>query len=386
MTVPARARFSGLHLTVACPGSIKMQEQAPSLPPSDEALEGQAAHLVAMGVASKTWEPKTGDKFLHAGRSWEIDDDMLEGASLYAEEAQFHGSARYEDSVDARHVIPECYGTPDYWRLIEYHPTNPVNSMLKVVEYKYGHRYVEVFENPQMVAQALGVQARLQLPWDTPVCLTIVQPRAFHHEGPVREWRQLDGQPLTLRSLYAYALDHIVPAVKEALSESPRTIAGPHCVDCAAQTQCPTFRKNIANVLRFVGSTQPEIMSRQAVGVELRLVKWAVKMLEGREAGLRAHAEAAINAGVQIPFWKIAPVLGRLKWNDGQSAEQIAAMGDLLGFELRKPLQLMTPSNAIRGGIDAATIGYYASRPTGGKKLVPDDEMQFRKVFGHASK
>lgn len=385
----ARIAPSALHLTIACPGSVMMQEQAPPLPPDDEELEGQAAHLVAMGVASKQWEPKYGDKFMHAGRSWEIDDDMLDGASMYAEEAQFHAGARYEDAVDAREVIPECWGTPDYWRVIEYidHETGVPALMLKNVDYKYGHRYVEVFEIPQLIAYALGVQQRLQLAWNTRVCLTIVQPRAFHHEGPVREWRQLNGRPLALIDLWTYANQHIVPAVNEALSDSPRTIAGPHCVDCKAKTQCPTFRRDIANVLRFVGTSQPEKMSPQAVGVELRLVKWAIKMLEGREAGLRAHAEAAVNAGLQIPYWKMEPVVGRLRWNDGLSAEDIAAMGDLLGFQLRKPLQLITPTNAIRGGIDRETIeAHYASRPKGGKKLVPDDEIQFRKIFGHISK
>lgn len=384
-------RPSGLGLILACPGSWLMQAQVPPTPDTDEELEGQAAHLVAMGVASKRWEPHVGDKFRHAGRDWEIDDDMLDGALMYAEEAQFHRDARYEDAVDVRHVIPDCYGTPDYWRVIDTPvvPSNglPWKPLLKVVDYKYGFRHVEVFENPQLIAYALGAQARAQLPWETPVCLTIVQPRSYHHEGPVREWREIDGQPLTLAHLYHYAVQHIIPAVGEALLPEPRTVSGPHCVDCKASHMCPTYRKSTANVLQYVGKAQPERMSPQAVGVELRLVKWAIKMLEGREAGLRAHAEACINAGQQIPFWRMGSTPGRLAWHEGFTAEQRIAWGHLFGVDLSKPPQTVTPTQAIKQkGLAESTVHAYASRPSGPIKLIPDDEKQFRKAFGHASK
>jgi hypothetical protein len=366
-----------------------MQELVPALPDTDEELEGQAAHLVAMGVASRKWEPKVGDRFIHAGRTWEIDDDMLDGAIMYAGEAQFTGNGQFEEPVSAKHIIPECWGTPDYWRVVDI-PTShdlgaPTVRLLKVVDYKYGYRHVEVFENPQLIAYALGVQERLQLAWETPVCLTIVQPRAFHHEGPVREWRTLDNRPLMLADLYRYAVTVIVPAVVEALSESPRTISGPHCVDCRANADCGTYRRSISNVLQYVGKAEPDAMTPAAVGVELRLVKWALKMLEGRYDGLRARAEASINAGQQVPFWRYAPVEGRRTWNKDTPIQHLVAMGHMLGVDVRKPQQLVTPTQAIKAGIDEATVKLYSHRPSGGMKLIPDDETQFRKAFGYAS-
>lgn len=392
MSAHAEIAPSGLHLTVPCPGSVKMQKLAPKAADTDEELEGQAAHIVAMGVASRKWEPKVGDKFMHANRTWEIDDDMLDGAVMYAGEAQFLGNGQFEEPVSAKHVIPECWGTPDYWRLIPHTLEElaiasegyKLAGAVKVVDYKYGHRHVEIFENPQLVAYALGVQERLQLSWQTPVCLSIVQPRAFHHEGPVREWRTLDNRPLTLVDMYHYAVRVIVPAVQEALSDNPRTVAGPHCVDCRARGICPTYRKDIANVLQYVGTAQLDNMTPQAVGVELRLVKWAIKMLEGRYDGLRAHAEASINAGVQIPYWRFSPVAGRLTWKSENSKDDIAAVGDMLGVELRKPMALITPTQAKKL-IDESTVNMYADRPSGGMKLIPDDEAQFRKAFGYAS-
>jgi Protein of unknown function (DUF2800) len=386
MSAHATIAPSGLHLTVPCPGSVKMQAMAPKTADTDEELEGQAAHLVAMGVASRKWEPKLGDKFMYAGRPWEIDDDMLDGAVTYAEEAQFLGNGQFEEPVSAKHVIPECWGTPDYWRVYDYfeNGTGARGIQLKVADYKYGYRHVEVFENPQLIAYALGVQHRLQLSWKTPVCLAIAQPRAFHHEGPVRHWRTLDNRPLTLADLYHFAVRVIVPAVEEALSENPQTIAGPHCVDCRARGICPTYRKDIANVLQYVGTAQLDNMTSEAVGVELRLVKWAIKMLEGRYDGLRAHAEASINAGVPIPYWRYGPVAGRLTWKPDTPKPDIAAMGDMLGVDLRKPMALVTPTQAKKV-IDESIIAMYADRPSGGMKLIPDDEVQFRKAFGYAS-
>jgi hypothetical protein len=393
MGAHAKIAPSGLHLTVPCPGSVKMQELTPLVPDTDEELEGQAAHLVALGVASRKWEPKVGDKFMYANRTWEIDDDMLDGAIMYAGEAQYLGNGQFEEPVSAKHVIPECWGTPDYWRLI---PNTleelalaaegyKLTGMVKIVDYKYGYRHVEVFENPQLIAYALGVQERLRLDWNTPVCLTIVQPRAFHHEGPTREWRVLDNRPLKLVDLYHRAIQVIVPAVQEALSENPRTISGTHCVDCRAKGDCPTYRRSIANVLTLAGTAELDKMTPQAIGTELRLIKWALKMLEGRYDGLRARAEASINAGQQVPYWRYAPVSGRRTWNDNTPKEHLATMGDLLGVELRKPLALITPTQAKKEGIDESTVELYSHRPSGGMKLIPDDEVQFRKAFGCAS-
>lgn len=387
MTAHAKIAPSGLHLTVPCPGSVKMQELVPVVPDTDEELEGQAAHLVAMGVASRKWEPKVGDKFIYANRTWEIDDDMMDGAIMYAGEAQFLGTGQFEEPVSAKSVIPECWGTPDYWRVYDYfeNETGARGVQLKVVDYKYGYRHVEVFENPQLIAYALGVQERLQLPWETPVCLTIVQPRAFHHEGPVREWRVLDNRPLTLADLYRYCVVYIVPSVMEALSENPRTISGHHCIDCRAKGNCPTYRRSISNILTYAGKAELDNMSPQAVGVELRLIKWALKMLEGRSEGLRARAEASINAGVQVPYWRHAPVEGRRTWNKDTPIKHLTSMGDMLGVDVRKPEQLITPTQAIKAGIDESTVKLYSHRPSGGMKLIPDDEVQFRKAFGYAS-
>lgn len=388
MSQHARIAPSALHLTIKCPGSVKMQEQVAPVADTEHEQEGHAAHLAAMKIAEKSWQPTLGMKFSSQGQQWELDDDMLDGALLYAEESQTGG--RFEDPIDARAYIPECWGTPDYWRAIprELNELDRVlhtpRYLLKVVDYKYGYRHVEVFENPQLIAYALGVQAKLQLPWETPVCLTIVQPRSYHREGPIREWRLgPDNGPLRMMDLYRFAQDSIVPAVHEALSDSPRTISGPHCVDCKARAQCPTYRVAKDNILQLTGTAQPEQMSPQAVGIELHLVRQAIKMLEGRETGLRAHAESAINAGLQIPYWHIERSTSRLVWKDDTPVESLAAMGDLFGYNLRKPPALVTPTQAKKLGLDEHTVGAYAHRPPGALKLVPDDSTQLRKVFGH---
>lgn len=379
------ARFSHLDLTVACPGSGRMEEQIPVPPETEEELEGQLAHLVAMGIASHTWAPRAGDKREFKGRPWEIDQDMIDGGHMYAGEAVLWEGARWEDPVDASHVIPQCWGTPDYWRLISVSETN---RLLKVVEYKYGFRHVDVFENPQMIGQALGVQQRLQLPWDTPVCLTIVQPRAFHHEGPVREWATVDGRQLTLGDLYHHAITYIVPAVREAIGckGEPRTFSGPHCVDCHAAHVCPTYRKSVSNVLRYVGKSEPEQLPPDAIGVELRLIKWAIKMLQGRETTLKEHTRSLIEKGTQVPYWTMAPVVGHKKWNDDVTFDDMASRADLLGVDIRNPPKLCTPTQAKQRGLDESIVNLYSHRPTGGRQLVPTDDKQFRKVFGHASK
>src|ERR1700749_5083251 len=103
----ARVMPSALHLTVPCAFSPQAQESVPPAPESDEEAEGSAAHWVAMKVASKARTFTLGEKFEHGGRQWEITDDMLDGAILYAGEATYASTARYEDPVR----IPDIHAT-----------------------------------------------------------------------------------------------------------------------------------------------------------------------------------------------------------------------------------------------------------------------------------
>src|ERR1700761_7530512 len=193
----ARVAPSALAITVPCPASLTMQEQIPAPPDSDAALEGDVGHKVALTYG--TFGPAMGRKLCpvgtvikHAGRDWTVDDDMVDGALLYAENV--HPAGRFEESVVISD-LPECFGTPDFFKYdTKGGGADGTYPVFDIVDYKYGHRAVDPFENFQLMSYLLGVVEQLnkspqRISEGTEVRFKIVQPRAYHREGPVREWK-----------------------------------------------------------------------------------------------------------------------------------------------------------------------------------------------------
>jgi len=354
---------------------LQLQEQVEAkgelTPPTEEQAEGQLAHTVALKHAQghehrDAWP--LGRKVKVGGYDFEIDDDMIDGAAIYAEEAQAGG--RYEEAVSIPDVHAECWGTPDYWRYI----LETFLKLLKVIDYKYGHRFVEVFEHYQLVAYAAGIARFLGLPLDFPVMLVIVQPRNYTH-GAVREWKTTVGE------IYRICAEVIAPRVELALGPNPPTITGRHCLDCQARHVCKTLQTSTATVVDYSGTAEVREMPDDAVGSELRILKEAIKRLEARYTGLYEHASNLARMGHSIPHWGMEAGQGKWKWKDDAPANKIAELGDLFGFDLRKPLAVLTPTQCVKKGIDAAVIDDYAHRPRGAMRLVPDDTVRTRKLF-----
>lgn len=369
MGAHARVMPSKLALTVPCPGSLQLQERGVPAPMTREQAEGELAHTVARKYAqgfANEWP--VGRRVTAGEHEFEIDEDMVDGAYLYAEEAQRNG--RFEQPLTIPD-LPECFGTPDWWRVLD----EPGIRQLKVVEYKYGHRYVEAFQLYQAIAYAMGVVRFLNLPMDFPVCITVVQPRCYS-APPVREWKT------TVEEIYQIVSQVIAPRTTWALTADPPTYTGKHCLDCAARHQCRSLAIENASIVDFSGTAETQDLSHEAIGQELRILKEAMKRLEARYTGLYEHASALARNGKTISHWHMEAGNGRLQWLEGVNKQQIAAMGDLMGVNVRKPMALLTPTQAKSAGIDEAVLKSYAHRPRGPMRLVPDDTTRTRKIFG----
>lgn len=354
-------------MTVPCPGSLQLQEKVPPTPESEETIEGNVAHAVAMLRASGIRLLAIGESFEYEGKTWTADADMVAGAALWAREC--HASGRFENPVQMPQIhATDCYGTPDYWRY------QPEHKLLEVKDYKYGFRFVEVFENYQLVAYALGVAHLLQLPPDTTIRLAIVQPRAYHNDGPVRGWATtLAGLELLLKKLRASA--------SVALGENPTTKTGPHCLDCKARAACKTLASAALGIVDWSGTAELMALPHDALGTELRILEDAQKRLKARQEGLSAQAEALIRGGFAVPYYGLKPGRSNLAWNEDVNVEEAADMAEMLGFNIRKPAELLTPTQAKGLGIPEEIITQYASRPTPKLVLKADDTQAARRVF-----
>lgn len=383
---------SGLALIVACQASLGLSQGLPPEPDTPETLEGNAADWVAKQyaqgneVAYGTPIPLPGD--------FTVDYDMIYGAKMWAATVGY--GAISETVVVAERIHPTaCWGSPDGWTW------NPIEGVLKLPDYKYGFGLVDLFwidEHGHMVfawqllGYFAGIMDTLELNDEhVTVEFGIVQPRAYHPDGPVRTRRV----PATyLRAQVNEAFNKANHAYKplEAIPLGPMPDAqtGPHCIHCPARGVCQTYQAATGRVVEYTGRMGRIAMEPGDVGVELAILQHAAQFLKGRIHALEAQAEAYLRAGKRVPMFCMEADGGGYKWLDGVTVQELEAVAATCGLTLRNNITdphsrkspVVTPTQAIRAGIDAAVIDQYAARLPGSMKLTRESTTAARKAFG----
>jgi Protein of unknown function (DUF2800) len=373
---------SGLPLTKECAASLLLQFMAPPLPDTDEEAEGTAAHHHAVQWAMGRQMPR-GTKFMNGGREWEVDMDMENGSRLFAYHCVKGFRGRYEDPVGMPTIHAQCHGTPDYWAAYDEArmALDVATEVRRVIEvhvkdYKYGHRYVDPFENWQLLSYAIGVCIRLGLTDpEVVIVLVIVQPRAYHRDGPVKEWR------ITLGDLFRWG-DRIREQVELALAPNAPARVGNWCLDCKARHICNTLQTSAMAVAEFAGIGEAVDMPTDSIAVEARIMHDAMAILRARYEGLIAQLDALARRGQQIPGWMLEDGRSSLKWNAGVSVDTLRDLGAALGLDLLKAPAPITPTQAKDLGLAEAVVDKYATRGPAGKTLKPITTTAARKLFG----
>lgn len=349
---------SSMYLTTACPGWQKQAALVPPEEPTEASREGDAGHWVAaMYAAGNVVAPG-----VNAPNGVEVTEEMIDGAAVWVEALEGY-PARIETPVQIQRVhMTKCWGTPDarQWA--------PETLTLRIADYKFGHGFVDEFENWQLLAYAIGVIDELKLyeradKDEIKIEMTVVQPR-YYGAKPIRTWT------IALPNIWGY-LEQMQAAVREAESASPRVISGTHCTYCPARATCKTFAKTVMNAVDFAGIADPMLSKPDDVGRELKLIQTFIKRLEARETGLAALAETMLRQGQSVPFYKLEPSEGRLAWT--MPLEVVEMTAQMQGKTALKPPALVTPTQARdRKIFDTAVIAAYSDRPRGPMKLVPD--------------
>ncbi len=333
-----------------CPASIQMQEKHPGDDDGEAAREGEAAHYAAT-------EPTPGPI---APNGVPITQEMIDHARLFRDAAD--GAQWVEQRLHMPMVHAECYGTPDAVRYDEAART------LEVIDYKYGHGYVDHWHNPQLLLYAMGALHELLVAVDDwrhwSVTLTIVQPRYYGAESPVRT-HHITGIALqTWRVRFA-------TAAGEALSPSARTVTGGWGRYCSALLHCEAARKMQGAALDYADTQQSGPVTPDTVGAEMTHIARALRILKDRQTALEAVAASL----PRVTGWAKEPKYGRLAWNEPDEA--VLALGDALGVALAAPAKPITPTQAKKL-VDAAVIDAYASRPYAGVRLEPERPAEQR--------
>lgn len=375
--VHAPLAFSFAPIWVECPGSVQLSQGVPPEPDTDETLEGNAADWVAKQYAAGN-EVAYGSPTPIAGHP--VDYDMIHGAKLWRD-AIGYGAISGMPVVSTRIHPVHAWGEPDGWTW------EPIARRVKLPDYKYGFEMREPnsWQNIGYVASVLEALDLLSDP-DVEAWLGIVQPRAWHKDGPVRWWKTTVGELRAYINIMRDAAMRALPWEGSGLvGVTPPTKAGPHCFHCPARHHCKTLQAAAGAIAEWSGTADRNAMSPADIGTELAILTAAAKLLEARRDGLHAQVDQMVRRKERVPGWRLEVKPGRLKWNEGVTPAQVLAMGEQSGKDMRKPHSLtqtiVTPTQAIAAGMDAATIKALASSPDT-FKLVQDDGSDARRVFG----
>jgi Protein of unknown function (DUF2800) len=354
-----------------CPGSRVMSETYPQAEDDPRAAEGTLAHAVNLAYYMA--------KPIPDGAT----DEMLDGAELWQEtiSAMLNEGGPvvfgFEEPIKIDSVHPECFGTPDFWCYLT------DSHKIHVVDYKFGHRFVDEFENWQLLEYAVGVVDKC---WrDMPGCfdndirailnleivLTVVQPRCYAKGGPVRSWT-INGEQ------YGEYFKKLQKS--EALSMAPDAVVrtGAECRDCSGRHACAALHQAASHEIEMSVVNAPFDLSANVQGWELKNIKKAIAILEARESGLENEVLAKMKQGVSVAGWRTEQGTGREKWD--KPIEEVLALGGMMGVDIAKP-SAITPKQAIKKGLPAELVAQYSVTPIGEIKLAVDNVSVARKIF-----
>lgn len=351
--------------------------------PSEDTLAGEASHwlgetLIQMGAAMHV-TPSVRDGLVGqaAPNGVILSDEMFDAAWEYANdvirEIKKYPFAAWgvEARVKAPIIHAESFGTTDAYLY------DPQSNRLIVWDYKYGRRIVEAFENWQGINYVAGIFDMLSIDGlqdqKLRVDIRIVQPRAFHRDGPIRScWKVLGSD---LRGYITILSNH----AHDALGPNAKTRSGEHCIYCNARHACPAALNAGLGMYEAVNKPIPAELTPEQLGTQLSIVKRARKQLEYLESGYEEQLKGLIRSGTPVAGWSVEQGVGKRQWS--KPVDEILKFGDLMGVDLREPVKAISPAQAEKKGIDKAVVAAYVERRQTGLKVVPDNNTKAREVF-----
>lgn len=375
---PFELRLSHAAEWVRCAAFIRMN-RTPQAAILDDAVdhtvreEGTAMHWVAQALMRDVPDFTCFGGVAPNGVT--ITDELYDGATFYCDVLDSYGGGWHiEQQLAAPSIHPKCGGTPDAFAL--YEPHRDVH--LRIVDLKGGYRPVEVFPNWQLFGYLAAILDAHNLCDDFIVEFVIVQPRAYHRNGPVRTHSMMIGDARPY-------IESLRMAASIAVGEHAHAVAGSQCDDCAARASCSVCHAAGMRALEVAGEPDVHDLPIVALDYEMQRLEDAARMIEARLTGLQAQAVHLIRRGAVLPSYTMESGSGRLAWIDDIAEQSAIAMGDLLGKNIRKPAKAITPLQAMKQ-LPEEFVKQYAQRNRGAQKLVRFDRNAAVKAFLHLKK
>ena len=344
-----------------------MNQLHPSIP-TDESIEGDLAH--DYGASCIDYKARA----ITAPRDG-ISDEMHEAVSVYVDDVQdimretkvF--TPKIEQKIIASSIHELLWGRSDCW-LYDY-----VNRVLYVWDYKHGHSLVEIFENWQFICYIAGIMQELGMDGckdqDLIIKARVVQPRGFHRDGMIREW------VVKASDLRGY-FNILVDAATKALGPKAECVTGPHCKNCNVMHACEAATGAGYNFIDATSIAMPIDLTPYQMGAQLRMINRAMTHLKSLKTSLETQVDHVARSGVPVLGFMVESTVSRLNWDKPFS--EVKTLGEMYEKKFTKD-ELITPTQAIKLGVDESVIKAYSSTTVTGRRVVEDKNNKAKQVF-----
>ena len=234
----AKLSPSSSKIWMACPGMPDLSEQVP-YSTSRAAAEGTLTHSMAEMLMKDRLENVTlRDYWLGRvesvdGFEIEVNESMIECAEIYVNyinqrREELDAKMLIEERVSMEEISQDVWGTADAILIGK--------KDLEIIDLKSGKFPVNIENNTQLLIYSLGALSRYG-DEDTIVTMTIVQPRSWHKDGPIRSYS------MSAINLVEWGYETLKPATDACSEDNPQYNPSKEtCRFCNAKNICDSYK------------------------------------------------------------------------------------------------------------------------------------------------
>lgn len=249
------------------------------------------------------------------------------------------------------------------------------HERLCVEDFKYGWGLVEIKENWQLIAYAIGEIIRRGQAFSE-ISLKIHQPRPHHEEGVSREWVISYDELLEYKEKIENRMQEIVDGRRDLQTSD-------QCKYCKGTGEaCPAFNRLYYRSLEISTEFFQDSLNEEELAEQLDQIRKAEEVIKIKKDSLTELAISRIKQGLVLPNYVISESYGNRKWRDGISPEAIELM---TGRNIIEKI-MMSPSKAEKVGVSKELVKQLTERAYLGNKLTKKNTKEIgNTIFGNTN-
>lgn len=326
-----------------CPGSVNLLKRTPPRPTSIFALEGTKAHEV-LEAGLRHGSKNATDAIDNSNHCLDTFDYEFMGAindaldyvwDTMEELDMLYGDPQLFVETEVKVPVTSAPGEADGHSDIAIY--SRAGRILYVIDYKHGVGVAKAVKGNRQVMQygagfLYGGTTEIKPEDVDTIVLVIIQPRAFHPEGDIREYRVT---PLELAD-YLIDLDTAINACQQ--DNAPLTPGEDQCRFCDARSTCPALERfNMQTVNVHFAAVKDLAQSKMTDPkdldvVRLSQIKQRLPMLKTWMDDIERHVNELVLGGKLVPGYKAVEPHPRRKYH-GTELDIVRKLAPLIGCE-----------------------------------------------------